>query len=61
MRENFIGNFLDELDINTKAYYVLLTILAILIALTLYVNYSIRSERDVIVIDKPDTTILYFN
>jgi len=55
--ENFIEKFLDSLDINTRAYNILLFLLGILIILTLYVNYKIRSERDVLIIDKTESTI----
>lgn len=55
--ENLIEKFLDNLDINSRAYHILLFLLGILIVITLYINYKIRTEKEVMVIDKTETTI----
>ena len=59
--ENFIGQFLDNLDVNTKAYNALLFILGVLIALTLFVNQKIRTERQSELIPKTESTIIHPN
>lgn len=47
MRENSIGKILDNFDVNTKAYNVLLFILGILIFVTLHVNQKFRAEQEI--------------
>jgi len=55
--ENFIEQFLDNLDVNTRAYHVLLFILGILIVMTLLANHRIRSDREIGFIQKTENII----
>jgi hypothetical protein len=61
MRENLIENFLDNFDVNTKAYNVLLFLLGVLIVMTLYVNHKIRTEREIGFIQKMESTTIPLN
>ena len=56
--ENFIGQFLDNLDVNTRAYHVLLFILGVLIAMTLYANHKIRSQGEIGFLQNTECTII---
>lgn len=61
MRENSIGKFLDNFDVNTKAYNVLLFLLGVLIVMSLYVNHKIRTGKEIGFIQKIEITAIPLN
>ncbi len=46
MKGKWIHNFVDELDINSSIYYVILLFLGIAIFSTMYVNKKLKAEKE---------------